>query len=165
MSILNWIRRGKINNSLDLPDPSREGNPVVARQVPTANESVQSMHETSSKQARPSRGPYNMFKAEDKARVGRFAAENGNTKAAKRFSTEFKFNISESTVRNFKRAYLAELNKNHSPDDINRLSHKHQGRPVLLGETFDQDVQSYVRKLRLPGGIVNMLVIKKKFNL
>ena len=44
-----------------------------------------------------------------KTRIARYAAENGNARTVKRFSTQLGFTLLESTVRNFKKEYLAVM--------------------------------------------------------
>ena len=49
------------------------------------------------------------FTAEDRAAIGRYASENGNAAAVKKFRATH--NIGESTVRSFKKKYLVELKR------------------------------------------------------
>ena len=44
------------------------------------------------------------YTEELKTRIARYAAENGNARAVKRFSTQLGFSLLESTVRNFKKS-------------------------------------------------------------
>ena len=46
-----------------------------------------------------------------RAKIGRFAAENGNKRVVEKFSRELKRPLSESTVCGFKKAYYSELKK------------------------------------------------------
>ena len=52
--------------------------------------------------------------------------------------------VPESTVRNFKRAYLSELKACSDPELVH-LREKVRGRPLLLGE-LDKKVQSYINR-------------------
>ena len=49
-----------------------------------------------------SRGKYNRYTPEERAAIGRYAAENGPTQAARHFSEKLKMKISEPTARKFK---------------------------------------------------------------
>ena len=49
------------------------------------------------------------FAEEDRATIGKFAAQHGNARAVNHFKG--KFDLSESTVRYFKQRYLQELGK------------------------------------------------------
>ena len=76
----------------------------------------------------------------------------------KKFSEQLGKPISESTVRDFKKAYCSALSKTKSEEPVTRLEHGLRGRPLLLGD-LDSKVQQYVRKLRLAGGIVNRAIV------
>ena len=52
------------------------------------------------------RKAYAVYKDDDRACIGRYAAENGNASALKRFRSNFP-DLSESAVRGFKSKYLA----------------------------------------------------------
>ena len=54
-----------------------------------------------------------------------------------------------------KRAYLRELKVCKDPDEVQQ---KVQGHPLLLGE-LDSLVQSYIKQLRLSGGIVSSSIV------
>ena len=88
-----------------------------------------------------------------RCKIGRNAAENGNTKAAKQF------NVKESSVRHFKKLYYLSLKENGgNPDKVTFPDHGSRGRPLKLGK-LDNKVQMYVKKLRAAGGIVNKTVV------
>ena len=76
----------------------------------------------------------------------------------KKFSEQLGKPISESTVRDFKKAYCSALSKTKSDEPVTRLEHGLRGRPLLLGD-LDSKVQQYLRKLRLAGGIVNRAIV------
>ena len=108
------------------------------------------------------RGPYNGYTAKQRADIGKYAMENGPTRAAKHFSCP------ESTARRLKAEYLKKLaqvkaqNKG-KPSAIIRamkeLPTKPQGRPVLLGDTLDKLVQEYVTSQRKAGAPVNTTIL------
>ena len=56
-----------------------------------------------------SRGKYNQYTPEERAAIGKCAAENGPTRAAKYLSGKLKMQISEPTARKFKEEYLRKL--------------------------------------------------------
>ena len=68
--------------------------------------------------------------------------------------------MSESSVRNMKKAYFLKLKSVPDPADINSLPHAAFGRPLLVGSELDANITEYVRALRLVGGIAN----RAKFN-
>ena len=47
-----------------------------------------------------------------------------------------------------------------SPRTVTSLPTKPQGRPVLLGQVLDEDVQEYVRSQRAVGGAVNTAIVR-----
>ena len=80
------------------------------------------------------RGKYSVFTDKDRAKIGKYASEHGNKRARKWFSKEFP-NLHESTIRNFKRSYLAMLkeeSKKVNPEVISSLPCKSRGRPPLI---------------------------------
>jgi len=143
-----------------LPDASAETSEPDRAMTEAANEEIRAGWNTTSSVVKSAvkRGPYNVFSPDVRAKIGRFASQHGNSKAARQFSTELKISVSESTVRNIKRDYLKVLQKTKDPEEIDQLMHGVRGKPAKLGE-LDGQVQSYVRKLRMCGGIVNRTVV------
>ena len=79
---------------------------------------------------RLNRGHYTVYTPEQKAEIGRYAAEHGNLKAVcAKFSEDFGIEVKESTVRQFKKAYFTQLNEGKDPDQITALRGKKRGRP------------------------------------
>lgn len=79
------------------------------------------------------RGSYTTYTPEQKAIIGRYAAEHGNSKAVKKYTTELGVSVKESTVRQFKKAYYLQLNQGKDPDDIKTIPIKKRGRPSKTG--------------------------------
>ena len=57
---------------------------------------------------RKTMGHYIHYSDEDRASIGKYVAEHGNKRARKKFSGEYP-DLSESTVRNFKKRYLDRM--------------------------------------------------------
>ena len=99
---------------------------------------------------------YTSFSAEQKASIGRYAAEHSNAATVQKFKSNFEQDVGKSTVRLFKKRYLEELKraKNSVPVGdipvVKEISVKTRGRPLLLGE-FDSDVKMYIKALRKAG--------------
>ena len=91
------------------------------------------------------------------AKIANYANMNGNKAAVVKFSSELGHDLSESTVRNTKKAYLSKLKEELDPDNITSLHHVAKGRPLMRG-SYDKDIESYVQSLRIAGGIVNCFV-------
>jgi hypothetical protein len=77
----------------------------------------------------PGRGRYTIYTPEQKAEMGRYAAEHGLKAVCAKFSQELGIAVKESTVRQFKKAYLMQLNEGKDPDQITALRGKKRGRP------------------------------------
>ena len=77
------------------------------------------------------RGEYSHYTPEQKAKIARFAIDNGNSRATKHFSESMGRTINESTFRSCKAAYL--LRKAESGKDIiYAIDSKKRDRPKLL---------------------------------
>ena len=88
------------------------------------------------------RGSYTTYTPEQKAIIGRYAAEHGNSKAVQKYSAELGISVKESTVRQFKKAYYLQLNEGKDPDDIKAIPNKKRGRPSKgIGNGFPQPQQ------------------------
>ena len=90
--------------------------------------------------------------------VIRYAAENGNTAAARKFSSKNK-PLNESTARRFCKRYKEELQRStkEKRKPKTELSLQPRGGPLMLG-SLDEMVQRYIRAYRSRGGPVNSLI-------
>ena len=83
------------------------------------------------------RGNYNHYSPEIRAKIGKYASENGNSKALKKFKAEVP-NLKESTVRSFKQAYertLKEVTKKRNVEaQVLAIPSDTRGRPPILLE-------------------------------
>lgn len=104
------------------------------------------------------RGKYKLYSEDDRFKIGKYASENGNSKAIIHFKNKFA-GLKESTVRTFKKQYQEELKESRiqrrSPNKI--LKAKRRGRPLLLGN-IDAMVQKFLKSTRSRGGVVNSSV-------
>ena len=111
------------------------------------------------------RGKYNDYTPQERAWIGKYAAENGPTKAAKHFSQVLNRKVPETTARRLKAEYLqraTELPRTCSDGAVPvvlSLSTKQQGRPLLLGSELDGAVQDYIKSMRMVGGVVNTAIV------
>ena len=80
----------------------------------------------------------------DKAIIGKYASEHGVARSLRQFREK---NLKESSVREWKKAYLNELKENCKSAKLGKevlvtaLSSKKRGRPPLLGEKLDKYLQ------------------------
>ena len=88
----------------------------------------------------------------------KYSCDNRNKGAASKFSAELGHVVTESTVRNMKKAYLSMLKTEKDPDKIKSLPHATRGRPLLL-RGYDKDIASYIKSLREGGHIVSRSIV------
>ena len=90
---------------------------------------------------------------------GRLAAQS-STAAALKEAKKVHANANESTIRNFRKAYLLTLTKDHSVSTAasGKLEVKKRGRPLLFG-VYDKMIVNYVRRLRKHGAKVNTKIV------
>ena len=150
MGNVKYFNRTKTEGS-SLPDPSGPlSKKVPATSIEEANKGVDACSSRNSNGGKR-RAPYVIVTPEQKARVGKYAAENGTTNAIRRFSNNMP-NLKESTVRGWKAVYLRELasklKTGNEDTAVKRLPLKPKGRPLLLGQELDRQVQDYLISLR-----------------
>ena len=119
------------------------------------------------------RRKYNSYTLEQRVRIGKYAAENGATLAAKHSTAAWGISINKCTARRLKSQYLMKLKQEISerkdqhgedtttgePVVIKTLETKDRGRPLLLGKELDAAVQEFVNNLRAANRVVNRVVV------
>ena len=164
---MSLYRYFKPVSQANLPNPNSKEHGLPAAAVRAANEKINRVLEedagpstsgTSSKDAssKKRRGMYGVYDAELRAKIGRYAAQNGVMNAKRKFSTELKKNLNESTVRVMKEAYLREKKFD---NDVTMLPKGQRGRPVLLGKEWDGKAKAYVSAVRKSGGSVSTKLV------
>ena len=104
-------------------------------------------------------GRYHDYDGEVRAKIAKHASEHGNKSACLKFTQELGHCVSESSVRNTKKAYLQKLKDVPDAANIISLPHTTLGRALLVGSELDADIAKYVGALRLAGGIVNRSIV------
>ena len=74
------------------------------------------------------RGKYQHYSAETRGKIGKYASENGNSKAINHFKEELPI-LKESTVRTFKQAYEKRLGEEKKKGNTDATA---IGRPPIL---------------------------------
>ena len=97
--------------------------------LPTHFSAISFIFASMAEQHQTPRGSYTIYTPEQKAIIGRYAAENGNSKAVQKYTLELGVSVKESTVRQFKKAYYLQLNEGKDPDDIKMIPSRKRGRP------------------------------------
>lgn len=102
--------------------------------------------------------------------IGKYAAENSPTAAARKCSPLLDRTLNESTVRGFKKDYLSHVksavkrklidtdSEIHEEPEV--LTPKKRGRKLLLGDELDNKVKRFVTTIRSSGGVVNTAIVK-----
>ena len=126
------------NKKENLPNPN---GPLVqavpSSSIEAANTNVRSVIE--SDPPRQKRGQYGKYTPEQKAMIGKRAAEHGMVAAVRYYIKQFP-NLKENTVRDWRNAYRIELKKRvregsagcNAMIKISELPMKKRGRPLLL---------------------------------
>ena len=129
---------------------------LTKEEVKQADELVEKVREASEPKCR---GKYATYTSTERAKSGKYAAENGTTRAIRFFSQHWKRNIPEATVRHLKGEYLQQLDKQKDTDKpVESLPTKPQGRPLLVGGELDQAIKDYLVSLMTAGGVVNTAI-------
>ena len=141
-----------------LPDPGAETSEAGRRQVEVTNARVAEALVKKPGRKRSST-TYHRYEPEIKAKIGRYAAENGNVAAVNKFSKVLGYELHEATVRNFKRAYCEKLRVVKDPEAITKLDNRKLGRPTTLSTEMELALKEYIRKLRQNSAIVNRMIV------
>ena len=129
---------------------------LTKEEVKQANELVEKVREATEPKCRGKSATYTSI---ERAKIGKYATENGTTRAIRFFSQHWKRNISEATVRRLKGEYLQQLDKQKDTGKpVESLPTKPQGRPLLVGAELDQAIKDYLVSLRTAGGVVNTAI-------
>ena len=111
------------------------------------------------------RGAYLKISAKDKAVIGEYASKNGVAAAIRHFKkTERFLSLKETSVCGWRDAYCRELatqsrKRSGSPISVVELPVKRRGRPLLLGEEMEREVQSFIKSSRELGIAVSTAVV------
>ena len=96
-------------------------------------------------------GAYEHFTPEEKAQIGKRAAEYGVTASLRYYSRAFPGrSLKESTVKVWKMKYLQEIvARRRAGGDmtVKELANKRLGCPLMLGEDLDKQVHAYLTAL------------------
>lgn len=159
MSILQYFKY-TTPSTPSLPDPSGPlSRSIPSKAIEMANEMVTNELTSNVKK----RGEYNSFSPQLRAAIGKYSSLHGSTRAARYYTRVLKRNVNESSVRSIMKAYREEFRQKRlrdEEDEIQELPTKKRGRPLLLGEEIDKQVQLYIKKIRdRNGSVSNRLVV------
>ena len=177
MSILNYFSRvKKSSTSTGLPDTNGPlCGKVPLSSIQAANARVSKIVESQSVAAggtlSRSRKPYLYMTPGQRFQIGKRAAHHGVTASIRYFKRKYHdLRLTETTVRRLKHLYLdkvPELEEQNSkdssddetPEEVQTLPRKKQGRPLLIGDELDKEIQAYIKHMREASSAVNTEVV------
>ena len=161
-----YLKRISAENKPSTKDCLPQESGPLSRSIPSsaiasANKAVLKSMESATKQE--GRGKYGKYSSKERAEVGRRAAEFGITSTIKYYETVNPLcQLPSSSVYTWKVQYLNELAKRKRNGEellIKDLPQKKRGRPFLLGEQLDNQVEKYLKTLRNKGGVINTAIV------
>ena len=187
MSILKYFKPvPKTSDELlkELPDPngtlSKTVPPLAIKlandEVSKAVEGVPGMTTAKPRGTHSRPNDYLILTPAQRFEVGKRAAEHGVTASLRYFARKYPhLPLKEASVRRFKNLYQSEVKKNlwkpvastsstitdpaAVATEIQELPRMKTGRPLLLPEKLDSQVQEYIRELRKRGATVSTAVV------
>ena len=149
-TLLNYFKVEK--RGLPLPNPSGSLNQQLSSSaIEEANKEVTAVLCDHGK-----RHPYLKISPEQKAVIARYAANHGIVQAIRQFSKDFPENsLKESTICGWKKIYLKELSSRKKDGKDATIKKLPEGRPLILGDALDKEVQAYIQETCKVGGVVN----------
>ena len=102
------------------------------------------------------------FIPQQHAGIGRYAYFHGVAAAARFYSVKLKIALSEVTVRLIRDSYRCQVNTRIKLGEsavLSSLPERKRGRPKLIGDNVDQQVQLYIKNVREGGGNVSARVV------
>ena len=92
------------------------------------------------------------YTPEIRTQTGKYACQHDTRAASALFLRKLLTKVSQSSVQSFKAAYLEHLKQigrdNLSDEEVAYLPPNKRGRPFLLGEEIDKQLQLYMKKVR-----------------
>jgi hypothetical protein len=109
------------------------------------------------------RGSYDRVSSLNKAKITKYAAENGIMAAIHQFEKEG-FKLKERTVQGWRKehcANIARINASHSDKiaDVQGSSRWALSRPLLLGQGVEDKTNGIICSIRDAGGIINNSIV------
>ena len=163
MALLRYLKRKRPGDEITLPRVEDCNSASISKkELEAANKEVKKI--LLSKGESKARGKYNVYTSEERAAIGKYAAENGAARASRHFSKVFG-NVNESTARRLKVEYLQKVKETSKEDNcdmpvVKALATKQQGRPLLLGKNLDTAVQEFVNATRKVGLVINTDIVE-----
>ena len=146
MSLYSYFQKQETHNCLPKNPPP--GSTLTQLEIDKTNKLVKAVldkQDEGDHTEQSKHGKYAIYTTVERARIGKYAAENGTTRACKHFSQLWKRDVPEATVRHLKNEYLKQLSQQkHTGMLVESLSTKQKGRPLLVGIELDKAIQDYI---------------------
>ncbi|XP_067656456.1 uncharacterized protein [Haliotis asinina] len=110
------------HGEIGLPDPLKASTPEKAKRMAAVNQTTEQSlnsgsHDTTiTKRGVKRKRENNNCSPNTRAKIAKYVIDNGNTRAARHFSSVLNMNIGESSVRFMKKAYLAKKKEDKTAD-------------------------------------------------
>ena len=110
------------------------------------------------------RGAYGKLSTETRAKIAKYAAENGIAAAIRHYEVEEGLYLKESTVRGWKKDHCLTIARiSRSQDgrvpDVKEPIKRAPGRPLLLGQEVEEKAKAVILNIRDSGGVINNSVV------
>ena len=135
-----------------LPSPDNAKTPEERHLISAVNKHI---NKQLSVGQRGNKGKYNKLDDDTRNRIAKKYIELGPAKTVRYFNKRG-LSLNESTVRSVKKSFCAA--KASQKTDTPHFSKKKRGRKLLLGD-LDSQVLTYVKQLRIAGGIINRTLL------
>ncbi|VDI72619.1 Hypothetical predicted protein, partial [Mytilus galloprovincialis] len=108
MSLTQWLKTGSVKTRTPvtpgLPDPADCISTQDALIVQTANDAVDTVVSAPSRKRK--RGDYINYDEETRAKIARYAVDNGVARASRKFTSDLGRKVSETTIRSMRDTYV-----------------------------------------------------------
>ena len=99
------------------------------------------------------------YTPEVRASIGKYASIHGAPSASATFTRELGVKICKLSVNCIKTKYLKRQCEKDDDEELISLPHKTRGRPLVLGDYIEKQLQLYVKKIQQQGGVVTASVV------
>jgi len=109
------------------------------------------------------RGPYEHFGDEERAQIGRYAADHGVAAIVRHYTKMYPtYKVKESSVHMWRDKYREDLQIRKEEGRemvVKKLPYKKRGRPLLLRDYLDGQLWAYVIEICQMGLVINTSVL------
>ena len=148
MALWKYFKR-EVKTPLLLPTGSLS-SVISSGGIVAANKEVQRVMDTINDGTLLKRGPYEHFDDEERAQIGRYAADHGVAAAVRHYQKLFPTRkVKEISVHTWRNKYLQDLQIRKEEGRemvVKKLPYKKRGRPLFLGGLFRWAIEGICRR-------------------